>query len=85
MCGVDPTESGFHVALKQHFIDGGWLTAEQIAALKQKLNASDPTDIESVTEDATARKSLRNGQVLIERGGKTYTLTGTELRDLSGF
>ena len=85
MCGVDPTESGFHVALKQHFIDGGWLTAEQIAALKQKLNASDPTDIESVTEDATARKSLRNGQVLIERGGKTYTLTGTELRDLSEF
>ena len=39
MCGVDPAaDTSFNEAVKQHFIDGGWLTAAQIEALKKKLN-----------------------------------------------
>ncbi len=40
------------------------------------------TDIAAPTaaDTATARKIIRNGQVLIERGGKTYTLTGVEVK-----
>ena len=39
------------------------------------------TDIASpaTTDTGEVRKVLRNGQVLIERGGKTYTLTGVEV------
>ncbi len=33
----------------------------------------------AAADTATARKILRNGQVLIEREGKTYTLTGVEV------
>lgn len=38
-----------------------------------------PTGVEDVaigTSSAAPRKVFRNGQVLILRGGKTYTLTG---------
>ncbi len=39
-----------------------------------------PTDTEEVTNDyTTPRKIIRNGQVLIERGGKTYTTMGVEV------
>ena len=43
-----------------------------------------PTDVEDVATDAslddnTPRKVFRDGQVLILRGGKTYTLTGEEV------
>lgn len=42
MCGVDPaTDPSFNQAIKQHFIDGGWLRATQIDSLKQKLNRVD--------------------------------------------
>ena len=36
-------------------------------------------DRPSATETAPARKILRNGQVLIERGEKTYTILGNDL------
>ncbi len=41
-----------------------------------------PTGVEDVaigTSSAAPRKVFRNGQVLILRGGKTYTLTGVEV------
>ncbi len=39
MCGVDPaTDPSFNEAVKQHFIQGGWLRPSQIDSLKQKLN-----------------------------------------------
>jgi len=38
--------------------------------------AVDNTTLSPATE---VRKVLRNGQVLIERGGKVYTITGQEL------
>lgn len=42
-----------------------------------------PTEMEEVTGDGlqvTGRKVLRDGQLLIERGGKVYTVTGQEMR-----
>ena len=44
---------------------------------------STPTEMEEVTGDGlqvTGRKVLRDGRLLIERGGKTYTLTGQETK-----
>lgn len=38
-----------------------------------------PTDIENVAEKGAARKVLRNGQVLIIRDDKTYTIIGTRV------
>ena len=39
-----------------------------------------PSSDDDNTSATTARKVLRNGQVLIERNGKTYTLTGVEVK-----
>lgn len=38
-----------------------------------------PTDIENVAEQNAARKVIRNGQVLIIRDDKTYTIIGTRV------
>ena len=38
-----------------------------------------PTDIDDVKKETPARKFIRNGQILIERGGKIYTITGVAL------
>ena len=84
MCGVDPaTDPTFNEAVKQHFIQGGWLTAEQIKALKAKLNQEDGTTaIESVNLNAeiSHQKFIKDGQLLIRRDGKTYTPAGQEVR-----
>ena len=39
-----------------------------------------PTALDDVNADARATKILRNGQVFILRGNKTYTVTGLEVR-----
>lgn len=39
-----------------------------------------PSTDDDNTSATTARKVLRNGQVLIQRAGKTYTLTGVEVK-----
>ena len=64
----------------QHFIQGGWLTAEQIKALKAKLNKEDGTTAldDQMSKGASSHKVLRDGQLLIERNGQTYTLTGQQ-------
>lgn len=42
LCGVDPAKDPtFNEAVKRHFIEGGYLTAEQIAQFKAKMNAED--------------------------------------------
>ena len=83
MCGVDPaTDPSFNEAVKQHYIQGGWLTADQIAALKAKLNKKDEAtgiDFENETPSTSSRKILRNGQLLILKGGKTYNALGNQL------
>jgi len=38
------------------------------------------TGIESILTGENAAKVLRNGQILILRGDKTYTLTGAEVK-----
>ncbi|MBP5659580.1 MAG: hypothetical protein J6W89_06165 [Paludibacteraceae bacterium] len=38
------------------------------------------TAVETVMQPAAGRKVLRDGQILILRGGKTYTLTGQEMK-----
>lgn len=81
MCGVDPaTDPTFNEAVKQHFIQGGWVTAEQIKALKAKLNKEDGTTAldDQMSKGASSHKVLRDGQLLIERNGQTYTLTGQQ-------
>ena len=83
MCGVDPAaDATFNEAVKQHFIQGGWLTAEQIAALKQKLNSEPftPTGVDQTSslsgDGQLASKVIMDGQLLIIRNGKTYTPQG---------
>lgn len=84
MCGVDPaTDESFNEAVKQHYIQGGWLTPDQIIALKAKLNKKDElTDIDYVTDEPSpaVRKILRNGQLLILHGDKTYNAQGGQMR-----
>ncbi|MBQ6724350.1 MAG: tyrosine-protein phosphatase [Paludibacteraceae bacterium] len=85
MCGVDPaTDPSFNEAVKQHFIQGGWLTAEQIKALKAKLNKTDGTT--GIEESAVSnqpsdiQKVMKDGMLYIERNGETYSITGQKLR-----
>ncbi len=87
MCGVDPaTDPSFNEAVKQHFIDGGWLTTAQIAALKQKLN-SETTGMERVNGengDAAlndemmegASKKVIDGVLYIQKGQSLYSAQG---------
>ncbi len=60
-----------------NFICKGGLS---VRLVKNYSNVSTDAASPSATDTAPARKLLRNGQVLIERNGKTYTLTGTEVK-----
>ena len=84
MCGVDPaTDPTFNEAVKQHFIQGGWLTAQQIAALKAKLNPTGSTTaIDPVTGNPSpvTRKVMDNGLLIIEKNGVRYSATGQKMR-----
>ncbi len=51
-----------------------------VRLVKDYSNVSTDLSHPTAAETAHARKVLRNGQVLIERNGKTYTLTGTEVK-----
>lgn len=83
MCGVDPaTDPTFNEAVKQHFIQGGWLTANQIAALKAKLNpSSNPgTDIEVIcNQPSSFKKVMIDGLLYIIRDGKMYDARGARV------
>jgi len=83
MCGVDPAVGpAFNEAVKQHFIQGGWLTAAQIAALKAKLNKEDTSTglDEQISNTLSADKIIKNGMLYIERNGSMYSLTGQKIR-----
>ena len=83
MCGVDPaTDPTFNEAVKQHFIQGGWLTAQQIEALKDKLNPSEgpATDIEAVSgQPSEVRKVMIDGILYIVKDGKMYDARGARV------
>ena len=60
----------------------GWYDCslgQSVRLVKNYSNVSTDIFHPSAAETAHARKVFRNGQVLIERGGKTYTLTGIEV------
>ncbi len=84
MCGADPaTDPTFNEAVKQHFIQGGWLTAQQIKALKDKLNpsAGPVTDIEAISDQPSElRKVLIDGILYIVKDGKLFDARGARLR-----
>jgi len=44
------------------------------------LISGDETDIENVVDNISPSKVLREGQILILRGYKTYMLTGQEMK-----
>ena len=50
-----------------------------VRLVKNYSNVSTDISHPSAADTTTARKVFRNGQVLIERGGKTYTLQGVEV------
>ena len=84
MSGVDPaTDATFNEAVKQHFINGGWLTAAQIEALKQKLNGK-TTGVETVSGEGLpvtgAGKKLIDGVLYIQKGGSLYSTRGQLIR-----
>ena len=61
----------------------GWYDCslgQSVRLVKNYSNVSTDLSHPSAAETAHARKVFRNGQVLIERGGKTYTLTGIEVK-----
>ena len=84
MCGVDPaTDADFNEAVKQHFIEGGWLTAEQITALKLKLNKDDQPAVTSIagidTYSPQARKFIMGGTLYIRTAdGHTFDAQGAQ-------
>ncbi len=51
-----------------------------VRLVKDYSNVSTDLPHPSATDTTPARKLLRNGQVLILRNGKTYTLTGVEMK-----
>lgn len=83
MCGVDPaTDPTFNEAVKQHFIQGGWLTAEQIKALKAKLNKSEGpgTDVEAISnQQSDVRKVMIDGIIYIVKDGKCFNIYGARV------
>ena len=84
MCGVDPAvDASFNEAVKKHFIDGGWLTAAQIEALKKKLNDT-TTDVVKVSgerlEVSGTRKRLIDGVLYIQQGERVYNAQGQVIR-----
>ena len=71
--------------VRENYYFMGWdqdfshVTRDMIVTATYKLY--DPTDINDVqSDDVQSAKVLRNGQIYILRGGKTYTITGQELR-----
>lgn len=81
-CGVDPaSDPTFNQAVRKHFVDGGYVTEEQIELMKKKLNEDVSTNINTILEQTSgATKQLRNGRYIIEIEGKEYDLQGRELR-----
>ncbi len=60
----------------------GWFDCslgQSVRLVKNYSNVSTDATCPSAADTTAARKVLRNGQVLIERGGKTYTITGVEV------
>lgn len=53
---------------------------QSVRLVKNYSNVSTDLPHPSATDTTPARKLLRNGQVLILRNGKTYTLTGVEMK-----
>lgn len=87
MCGVDPaTDPTFNEAIKQHFIQDGWLTAAQIAALKAKLNptAGPGTGVEAVTGDGLqvtgVQKVMIDGNLYLIRDGRIFDARGAMVK-----
>ena len=88
MCGVDPaTDPNFNEAVKQHFIQGGWLTADQIKALKAKLNKTYELTYNVTVPEGTpacyiAAQWSGWNPVAMEKVDEThYTLTMTDIND----
>ena len=83
MCGVDPaTDPTFNEAVKQHFIQGGWLTAQQIKDLKEKLNPSEGphTAIDQVTNQSSViSKVMIDGILYIVKDGKLFDARGARV------
>jgi len=78
MGGVDPaTDATFNNAVKQHFINGGWLTEAQIEAMKKKLNGQ-ATGIENstISNQQSVRKVLIDNMLYIVKDGELYDARG---------
>jgi len=77
MSGVDPaTNATFNEAIKQHFIDGGYLTETQISDLKAKLNGI-TTSIGNI-HTATPNLIWQQGHIFVQKDGVYYDLTGKQ-------
>ena len=81
MSGVDSAvDTHFNDAVVAHFVQGGWLTADQITQLKTKLKAETGQGTDCACMPELANKKLQDGQLIIERGEKKYTAAGIEIR-----
>ncbi|MBO7456823.1 MAG: leucine-rich repeat protein [Paludibacteraceae bacterium] len=77
---LDPDQVSVYVpdgTVREYQETGGWSEFTHYATIESIQG------IESITDDPslTTGKILRNGILLIERDGKTFTALGTELRD----
>lgn len=60
--------------------DSYGVTCESIQNILDKDSATSTSTIQEELNDNTPTKVIRDGQILIERGDKTYTLTGQEVK-----
>jgi len=70
-------------AVAKHFIDGGYLTQDEIDTAVNKLQGkAGPTPVNQLTDSPVNRfdKIIRNGHLLIQRDNHTYNTQGVEVR-----
>ena len=75
-----PKEGAHNIACSAYFrLKEGLVAGEPLRIV---MNFNETQGIETITNDKSqmTNKVLRDGQLLIIRDGKTYTVTGAELR-----
>ena len=80
---IDPSKQ-FRIRFKttgEHKLVLAFMTeCAGLGSVRLKGNPTIPTAINNTVVDGTARKELRNGQLLLIRDGRTYNTQGVELR-----
>lgn len=82
ICGIDPaTDDTFNEAIRRHFVDGGWLTEQQIDLMIDKLQSPKITEgLLTIEEEPSIVKQYKNGKIIIHSAKSDYNLVGQKIR-----